>query len=152
VHIFLPRHTIFKPFSIYYCNKVYYMDIRKMIQGMFVMTMLLGLVAAGTGADTGADTGTAATQIEAGLCELYKLVNQVLAVVVFVLIVVAAIVYAGGQIMGAETRARASVWATSMIIGALIGVLIIVILPMIMEAMMPPNVTQDFASLCVQQP
>ncbi|MBN2121633.1 hypothetical protein JW721_01060 [Candidatus Micrarchaeota archaeon] len=103
------------------------MDIRKMIQGMFVMTMLLGLVAADTGAE----------QITAGLCGLYNLVQSVLAVVVFVLIVVAAVVYAGGQIMGAETRARASVWATSMIVGALIGVLIYIILPIVLGAMMP---------------
>ncbi|MCP4648212.1 MAG: hypothetical protein GY852_10865, partial [bacterium] len=70
----------------------------------------------------------ATASIEAGLCELYTLVNTVLTVVIFLLIVTAAVVYAGGQLLGAETRARASVWATSMFIGALIGVLIYVIL------------------------
>lgn len=104
---------------------------------MFVMTMLLGLVAA----------TTASTEIKEGLCELYNLVKSVLAVVVFVLIVVAAVVYAGGQIMGAETRARASVWATSMIIGALIGVLIYVVLPMVMSSMMPEGAA-DMDTVC----
>jgi hypothetical protein len=110
------------------------MDIRRMVQGILMMSMLLfGLAVAhdpGTG-ETGADT------IESGLCELYNLVQSILAVVVFILIVVAAVVYAGGQIMGAETRARASVWATSMIVGALIGILIYIVLPIILDQMLP---------------
>jgi uncharacterized protein (DUF983 family) len=121
------------------------MDIRNVIQGMFVMSMLLGLVAAAPSPQ--------ATDIMCGLCELYSLVSTVLAVVVFVLIVVAAVVYAGGQIMGAETRARASVWATSMIIGALIGVLIYIVLPMVMASMLPASASAqmsggDLSTVC----
>lgn len=88
----------------------------------------------------------ATSSIEAGLCQLYNLVNTVLTVVVFLLIVTAAIVYAGGQLLGAETRARASVWATSMFIGALIGVLIYVIMPMILGTMLPAE--QDLSVIC----
>ena len=79
--------------------------------------------------------------IESGLCELYNMVNQLLAVVVFVLIVTAAIVYAAGQVMGAETRARASVWATSMIIGALIGIMIYLLVPTILGTMLGGSTT-----------
>jgi hypothetical protein len=38
-------------------------------------------------------------------------------------------VYAIGQVLGAETRARASVWATAMITGAVIGLVIYLVLP-----------------------
>ena len=76
------------------------------------------------------------SSIQLGLCELYTMVNQLLAVVVFVLIVVAAIIYAAGQVMGAETRARASVWATSMIVGAVIGIVIYLLVPIILDTML----------------
>ena len=102
------------------------MDIQKLMGGMLFATMLFGLVAA-----------DATDSVSAGLCELYNLVKSVLVIVIFLLVVTAAIVYAGGQLLGAETRARASVWATSMFIGALIGVLIYIIMPMIIEAMIP---------------
>lgn len=87
---------------------------------------------------------TDATQIETGICELYNIVNTLLAAVVFVLIVLAAIVYAAGQVMGAETRARASVWATSMIVGAIIGIVIYVVVPIVLTAMIP-----DLTSTCI---
>ena len=93
--------------------------------GVLLLSLISGLAFA-------ADT----TSIQSGLCELYNMVNQLLAVVVFVLIVVAAIIYAAGQVMGAETRARASVWATSMIIGAVIGIVIYLLVPMILGTML----------------
>ncbi|MFH1447725.1 MAG: hypothetical protein ABIG39_02580, partial [Candidatus Micrarchaeota archaeon] len=33
-------------------------------------------------------------------------------------------IYAIGQVLGAETRARASVWATAMLVGGVIGLII----------------------------
>ena len=77
-----------------------------------------------------------ASQIASGICTLYATVQIVLGAVIFVLIVLAAVVYAAGQVMGAETRARASVWATSMIVGAVIGIIIYVLVPPILTAMM----------------
>jgi len=112
------------------------MDIQKILLGMLFLGMLSGLAFA-----------DATTNIQSGLCDLYNLVSSVLVIVIFLLIVAAAVVYAGGQLLGAETRARASVWATSMFIGALIGVLIYVIMPMIINAMTGSNV--DFASDCM---
>jgi hypothetical protein len=38
--------------------------------------------------------------------------------------------------MGAETRARANVWATSMFLGAIIGGLIYLVVPVFIDAMM----------------
>ena len=114
------------------------MDIQKVMYGMLLLGLISGLTFA-------ADT----TSIECGLCELYNMVNQLLAIVVFVLIVVAAIIYAAGQVMGAETRARASVWATSMIIGAVIGIVIYLLVPMILGVMLPASMTGgDISQIC----
>ncbi len=82
----------------------------------------------------------AAGSIQAGICGLSSLVNTVLTAVIFLLIVAAAVVYAGGQLLGAETRARATVWATSMFIGALIAVLIYVVVPFVLETMMGQSI------------
>ena len=51
------------------------------------------------------------------------------------IIVLAAIVYSIGQITGAETRARASVWATAMIVGALVGFAIYLVVPPVIKAL-----------------
>ena len=110
------------------------MDIQKMFLGLSVLSALAGLAFAGGQA-------TAVVQIGSGLCVIYNISTMILSVVVFVLVVAAAVVYAGGQIMGAETRARASVWATSMIIGAIIGLVLYLILPVAIEAMMGSAVT-----------
>ncbi|MEM0438011.1 MAG: hypothetical protein QXU54_01795 [Candidatus Micrarchaeia archaeon] len=44
-------------------------------------------------------------------------------IVAFVLIVFAGLVYAAGQVLGAEMRSRTNVWATTMVIGAIIGLI-----------------------------
>ena len=106
------------------------------VKKAFSAVMLMAFLFAGLGfAD---DTG-AATSIQAGICSLYRTVDLLLGAVIFVLIVVAAVVYAAGQVMGAETRARASVWATSMIVGAVIGIIIYVLVPTILSTMMYGN-------------
>ena len=107
------------------------MDVKKAISGLTLLVVLF----AGIGfAPTG--TGGSPTDIQLGICQLYTTVNTILGAVIFVLIVLAAVVYAAGQVMGAETRARASVWATSMIVGAVIGIIIYVLVPPILTAMM----------------
>ncbi len=103
------------------------MEFQKIISGVLILSMLFGLVVAD-------DT---AASIQAGVKSLYCLVDTVLTAVIFLLIVAAAVVYAGGQLLGAETRARATVWATSMFMGALIGVLIYVVVPYVLKAMAP---------------
>jgi uncharacterized membrane protein len=58
--------------------------------------------------------------------------KSLLPVAAMLMVVVAGVIYAAGQIMGAETRARANVWATSALVGALIGLLIYAIAPPIL--------------------
>ena len=60
-------------------------------------------------------------------------VRDALAIGMMLLVVAAAVVYAVGQVLGAETRARASVWATAMFIGAIIGALLYILLPFILK-------------------
>ena len=100
------------------------------IRKVFGALTLLAVLFAGLG------FATDATTIAEGICQLYSTVQIVLGAVIFVLIVLAAVVYAAGQVMGAETRARASVWATSMIVGAVIGIIIYVLVPAIIGAML----------------
>ncbi|MEM3609426.1 MAG: hypothetical protein QXO21_02630 [Candidatus Anstonellales archaeon] len=47
----------------------------------------------------------------------------------------AGVVYIGGQFTGAETRSRANVWATNLLIGALIGLLIAAVAPVALESL-----------------
>jgi hypothetical protein len=56
------------------------------------------------------------------------------------MVVSAAAVYSIGQIMGAETRARASVWATSMFNGAIIAALIYLLVPYVLNQMLAGKV------------
>jgi hypothetical protein len=72
-------------------------------------------------------------QAMADLCETAQ---SLLALGAMLLIVAAAAVYAIGQIVGAETRARASVWATAMLTGAVIGVIIYLIVPGLISTIM----------------
>jgi len=85
-----------------------------------------------------------------GLCSDAK---SLLPVTAMTMIVIAGIIYAAGQILGAETRARANVWATAALTGALIGVLIYAIAPSVLTAIYNGDNTGegfvDIAGSCV---
>lgn len=85
--------------------------------------------AGGTGTGSAADLRTA-------LRDLCTMTRNVLFVSAILLVVVGAAVYAIGQMLGSETRARATVWATSMFVGAIIGILIYVIVPGFLETLL----------------
>jgi len=76
-----------------------------------------------------ANAATGATALETAMKQLCETARNLLAIGAMLLIILAAAVYAIGQIVGAETRARASVWATAMITGAIIGIVIYLIVP-----------------------
>ncbi|MEM4335590.1 MAG: hypothetical protein QXY61_01165 [Candidatus Anstonellales archaeon] len=75
--------------------------------------------------------GTAA--ILTALCDLYKFLRDTLPIFAAVLIIFAAVIFAAGQVMGAETRARANVWATAMLTGALIGLAVAILVPWFLD-------------------
>lgn len=114
------------------------MKFGNLTKGILMLLMLAGLSFAVASSQN-------ASNIKTGLCSLLVLINNLLAVVIFILIVGAAIVYAGGQLLGAETRARATVWATSMFMGSIIGVVIYIIVPYVLGIMLGGSVTGSMA-------
>jgi ABC-type xylose transport system permease subunit len=95
---------------------------------LFFIAVMLFIVTFSFAADDGIADAMAA------LCNDAR---SMLAIGVMLMVIMAAIVYAVGQILGAETRARASVWATAMVTGAVIGIVIYLIVPAIIGIMAP---------------
>jgi hypothetical protein len=83
-----------------------------------------------------ASAQTASTNIQIALISLCNISQTFLGAAAMVLIVLAGLTYAIGQIMGAETRARATVWATAMLTGAIIGIIIYLVAPIIINALL----------------
>ena len=79
-------------------------------------------------------------------CQLKSL----LPVAAMLMVVIAGVIYAAGQIMGAETRARANVWATACLTGALVGLLIYAIAPSVLDAIygVPGSIDPSKATVC----
>ena len=71
--------------------------------------------------------------LKTALEELCKGLNTLVPVAAMLMVLLAAVIYATGQMMGAETRARANVWATSCLTGALIGLLIATVAPALLQ-------------------
>ncbi len=65
--------------------------------------------------------------VQNAISQLCVSLKSMLPVVAMMMLVLAGVIYAAGQILGAETRARANVWATACLTGALIAILIVVI-------------------------
>ena len=78
-------------------------------------------------------SAAANTSISSALKDLCTTAKGLLGVAALLMIILGAVTYAAGQMLGAETRARASVWATNMFIGAVIGILIYIIVPTVIN-------------------
>ena len=63
-------------------------------------------------------------EVTDAVSDLCASMQNLLPVAAMLMIVLGAVIYAAGQLMGAETRARANVWATASLTGALFGILI----------------------------
>ncbi len=74
------------------------------------------------------------------LCNSLKGLMPVLSML---MVLAGSTIYAAGQIFGAETRARANVWATAALTGALIGLLITIIAPPVLSAISGEDVNCD---------
>ena len=70
-----------------------------------------------------ATAGLANAQITTALQSICSTFKSIVPIIAFLMFITAGVVYAGGQVMGAETRARANVWATAMLIGGIIGLI-----------------------------
>lgn len=87
--------------------------------------------------------GTATGYLCVALNDLCADIRNLIPVAAMLLIVTAAVVYAIGQMFGAETRARATVWATSCLTGAVIGIIIATVAPSILSILANADVTCD---------
>ena len=76
---------------------------------------------------------TPTSQLKVALTALCNGLSQMVPVAAMLMVLLASVIYATGQMMGAETRARANVWATSALTGAIIGILISVIAPSVLQ-------------------
>ncbi|MEM4348710.1 MAG: hypothetical protein QXN37_04025 [Candidatus Anstonellaceae archaeon] len=91
-------------------------------------------------------------QVKNAAREFCKSIVNLVAVVSMLMIVFAGVVYAGGQMMGAETRARANVWATAALVGAVIGILIVVVTPEVLKIMYGGNISCSISCQTGQTP
>ncbi len=87
-----------------------------------LLTLVAIVVAAGT-------LFAQTTALQDALSALCSGLSSMVPVAAMLMVLLASVIYAVGQMMGAETRARANVWATSCLTGALIGIMISVIAP-----------------------
>ena len=71
------------------------------------------------------------------LSQLCSGLNTLVPVAAMLMVLLASVIYATGQMMGAETRARANVWATACLTGALIAILIAVVAPSVLNMISP---------------
>jgi cytochrome c oxidase assembly factor CtaG len=115
----------------------------KIVMSIVILFALVNIVVA-------ADAAQNMRNALGAVCDMAK---GLLALVALVLIVLAAIIYGLGQVLGAETRARATVWATAMFTGAIIGGIIWIVMPWIVSIMMTGTADSDWVNrCCVKEP
>lgn len=113
-------------------------------RSLFILITITSVLSAGGG------LGQNFRNAFGGLC--YASLS-LLGVGAILLIVLAAIVYAIGQMLGAETRARATVWATAMFTGAIIGAIIFLVVPYLISTIMTGTPNGDWVrNCCVENP
>jgi len=75
--------------------------------------------------------------VTASASELCAGLVSLLPVAAMLMVALAGVVYAAGQMMGAETRARAGTWATACLAGAIMAILIAAIGPAVVGTIYP---------------
>jgi ABC-type transport system involved in multi-copper enzyme maturation permease subunit len=110
------------------------MHNRKIVFLAFLVLALSSLAFAGVGR-----TIYAVSSFCGGLTSL-------LPVAAMLMVIIAAVLYAAGQMMGAETRARANVWSTACVVGAIIAILIVVVSPSVMKTIYGQSVSCEMCS------
>jgi hypothetical protein len=95
--------------------------------GKFGILVVLAILVSAASAASGL------TAVASSINDLCVGLKNILPVAAMLMIILAGVIYAAGQMMGAETRARANVWATAALTGALIAILIAVIAPAVLS-------------------
>ena len=74
-----------------------------------------------------------AVNVADSLCQIYNDMQGLLPPLAMLLVVLAAVIYAAGQVGSAEFRANSGKWATALIVGAVLSLVLILILPGILQ-------------------
>jgi Na+-driven multidrug efflux pump len=74
--------------------------------------------------------------VQDALSSLCTQAKSLLPVTAMLMLIMGGVIYAAGQLLGAETRSRANVWATACLTGALIAILIVVVAPPVLQMML----------------
>ena len=109
---------------------------------IFIVLLSLPLLFAASGVSA---LGSALNGLCSGL-------TSMLPVAAMLMTVLGAVIYASGQMMGAETRARATVWTTAAVTGAMMSILITVIAPSVLGAVYGGTITCSGGSLTPPAP
>ncbi len=92
------------------------------VMAIFVLGLLL------------ANTLVATSGITGGLDQLKSTIEGFFGALIAVLIVLAAIAYAAGNMLGSDAGARAKVWGQNLLIGAGISLVVYVVAPTVLRA------------------
>ena len=110
-----------------------------------IFALLAIIVLAGTAfALSPSSTEDAKTRLMLGLNDLCIQLVSILPIIAILLFVLAAVIYGIGHIFGAEMKSKATGWATSMIVGAVISLLIFLLTRPVLSIFVPEIETSDF--------
>ena len=98
-----------------------------------VVFVAVALLAGMAFAATGCDSGDVLYSVCSAVYDVCTGLKSMLPIAGMLAIVLAGVIYAAGQMMGAETRARANVWATAALTGALFAILMAVVGPAVLN-------------------
>ena len=103
---------------------------------------------------SGATLYASVDKVSVALSQLCNGLTSLLPPVAMLMVLVAAAVYASGQLLGAETRARANTWAATALVGATIGMIFSSASPLILQTVYGSNVScsgseDQFGSLAI---
>ncbi|VVB98932.1 Uncharacterised protein [uncultured archaeon] len=105
---------------------------------LFGLVFALGMTGAAAPIGSGS-SGTGISNVVIAVNNFCYDLRALMPVAAMLMVVVAGVIYAAGQMMGAETRARANVWATACLTGALVGLLIYAIAPSVLQTIYGGN-------------
>jgi len=95
--------------------------------GVLVALLLIAGIAYST-------SGMMLSNVQNAVSQLCFSLKSLLPVTAMTMLIFGGVIYAAGQMMGAETRARANVWATACLTGSLIAILIVVVATPVLQS------------------
>jgi len=89
-----------------------------------------------------ATTGAEAAKVTGLVTSIYCMLTSIFPIIIFTLMVLAAVAYGAGQFFGADTRAKATTWAMACLSGAVVALIIYLLGPMIIKGLYTGTVTE----------